>query len=195
MNVEQVIEKCKQGLDITWEEYCLGANRTLSDKFFTDQVPVYMLVAALDDYIKAANNLDTIKKALFYGKDLKLDWSGDKHIAVIKEYALNIDTEEFNIDPKILHSILGIAGEAGELAELLKATLIGAELDITNLIEELGDIFWFTHIPYILTDTDVQTTLRANLLKLYARFGDKFTEDKAINRDLERERKTLEENI
>ena len=39
---------------------------------------------------------------------------------------------------------LGLAGEAGEVADIIKKHLAGAkEIDLTHLKEELGDVLWY----------------------------------------------------
>ena len=42
------------------------------------------------------------------------------------------------------HIALGLAGEAGEIADLIKKSQYrGRELDINRLLEELGDSLWY----------------------------------------------------
>lgn len=39
---------------------------------------------------------------------------------------------------------LGLAGEAGEVADIIKKDLAGAKkIDIDHLVEELGDVMWY----------------------------------------------------
>jgi len=203
MNREEIIKKCENGLDITWEEYCFCANDTLSNNFYTDKVSFSEFHLVLTNFIKAANDLDKIKKALFYGKahDLKdLKWWGvDISDTPLGDGTIKQWGEDYKVQPQLIHSILGIAGESGELVELLLEGLYSDEFDTVNLFEELGDIFWFLHIPYKLAeDPDLnkyQNTLRANLVKLDKRYKKKFSNEQAINRDLDQERKILEAHI
>jgi NTP pyrophosphatase (non-canonical NTP hydrolase) len=47
-------------------------------------------------------------------------------------------------DAHLVHMALGIAGEAGELVDAIKKRAIhGHALNLTNVIEELGDIEWY----------------------------------------------------
>ena len=59
----------------------------------------------------------------------------------------------------LLHGCIGLAGEAGELAEALSKWLNdGAALDRTNLIEELGDCEWYcAEIQYALGQSIMTT--------------------------------------
>jgi len=99
---------------------------------------------------------------------------------------------------ELLHSAIGISTESGEILDAFKKHLIyGKDLDIINLTEELGDIMWYVAIMtrYLknLTGATLEDDiLELNIDKLKARYPDKFTEEYALNRDLEKERGVLE---
>jgi NTP pyrophosphatase (non-canonical NTP hydrolase) len=100
---------------------------------------------------------------------------------------------EFN--SKLIHYVLGIGTEAGELQDAVKKHLMyGKPLDRINLIEEAADIFWYCARLLTLLDSDFEEAMDRNIAKLRARFGEKFTEHAALNRDLKKERKILEGN-
>lgn len=152
---------------------------------------------------------------------------------------------------RLLHAVLGLAGELSEFREALESN------DTTNLLEELGDFFWYLAIIenilnlefgendntlltegsstdllndleyYICSMVDslkrqifygalgkdwiylgyqtfiilrtlckmfnssVEEVKTKNIAKLKARYGDKFSEDRAINRDLANEKEVL----
>ena len=94
-----------------------------------------------------------------------------------------------------LHAAMGMVTEAGELMDAVKKHIIyGAELDMVNVKEELGDLFWY--IAIIIRQlggaelySEIQQT---NIDKLEARFDGKFSEFRALNRDLGTERDILE---
>jgi NTP pyrophosphatase (non-canonical NTP hydrolase) len=99
---------------------------------------------------------------------------------------------------RLLHAVLGLASEAGEIADQLKKHFFyGKPLDVVNLAEELGDMFWYealmanelaaTH-PEISFDSIEET----NIAKLKKRYGDKFSEQRATHRNLDIERQILE---
>src|SRR5262249_14290914 len=94
----------------------------------------------------------------------------------------------------ILHGILGVMTESGELAEAIHNALSNSEasLDVVNLSEEIGDLQWYEAMLARAIGTDFDTLQRQNIAKLKARFPDKFTESAANNRDLEKEREILE---
>jgi NTP pyrophosphatase (non-canonical NTP hydrolase) len=97
---------------------------------------------------------------------------------------------------RIFHYIAGLVTEAGEALDQLKRHLFyGKPLDKINLKEELGDTDWYMNLGCSVLDTNMQEVEIANIRKLTARFGDKFSEDAALIRNLDNERKVLEENL
>jgi NTP pyrophosphatase (non-canonical NTP hydrolase) len=45
---------------------------------------------------------------------------------------------------RVPHAALGLTGEAGEVADIIKKSQYeGGRLDILHLIEELGDVLWY----------------------------------------------------
>lgn len=97
------------------------------------------------------------------------------------------------LPPELMHAMLGITSEAGEVADQFKRHLIyGKELDEINLMEEIGDLFWYCAILSHHIDISFVTIMERNIAKLKARYPGKFTKDSAINRDLEKERRILE---
>ncbi|MCF8060126.1 MAG: nucleoside triphosphate pyrophosphohydrolase family protein [Bacteriovoracaceae bacterium] len=95
---------------------------------------------------------------------------------------------------RLLHAGIGLATEAGEFLDALKKHIFyGKELDRVNLKEEMGDIFWYMAIACDELGVEFEPLMERNIAKLKARYGEKFTENKAENRDLESERVILEQ--
>jgi len=93
----------------------------------------------------------------------------------------------------LLHASMGLVTEAGEFQDALKKHVFyGKPLDKVNLKEEIGDLLWYCAIALEALDTDFQAVMQTNIDKLKARYPEKFTEEKAENRDLDKERKILE---
>ncbi len=94
---------------------------------------------------------------------------------------------------RLLHAGIGLATEAGEFLDALKKHVFyGKELDRVNLREEMGDIFWYCAIIADQLDVEFSEVMERNITKLKARYGEKFSEDKAVTRDLDTERQILE---
>lgn len=122
-----------------------------------------------------------------------------------KEYIKNaVKTESRDFDAigarlsevqnqRLLHAGIGLATEAGEFLDALKKHVFyGKELDTVNLAEEMGDIFWYCALIADELNVDFADVMSRNIEKLKARYGDKFTEDRAVNRNLDVERTILE---
>lgn len=174
--------------------YIEDALRTKSDKFYANKVSVTSLKISLRDFIAAAQWLDMAKKALFYGKDFGHVTSAAR--SQLWEDVLIRIQEGSGCDGQqavdLLHSMLGKMTEAGETAEALMKVIDGAPFDETNWIEETGDSQWYDAIGCAALGVSFELVQDRNIAKLSKRFPDKFTEDKANNRDLTEERKTLE---
>ena len=94
---------------------------------------------------------------------------------------------------RLLHAAMGVSTEAGELLDALKKHIFyGKELDKTNLFEEVGDLFWYAAILADELGFDFEQAMEKNIEKLKARYGEKFSEVKAKDRDLSKERSILE---
>lgn len=93
-----------------------------------------------------------------------------------------------------VHMILGLTTEVGELADVFKKNIAyGKEIDWVNCQEEVGDLMWYLINFCTINNFDLERILDQNIAKLEARYPEKFTEELAHNRDLEKERKILEE--
>lgn len=101
-----------------------------------------------------------------------------------------------NIDGGIMddiHMVLGMQTEAAEIADAYKKTIAyKKELDLVNVKEELGDILWYIANLCNIHGWDLRDIMQTNIDKLKARYPEKFTEENALNRNLDKERAILE---
>lgn len=149
----------------------------------------------------AANNLvDMIRKNIFYGKPIKDEaWQQELDNAFDAQMELDngipaIPPKALKIDPRLIHGIFGKFNESGELVEALFAAIFkGKAFDRVNALEELGDDAWFTAILVNALDGQFGKILATNIAKLKARYPEKFTNQNANERDLNTERKILED--
>lgn len=94
---------------------------------------------------------------------------------------------------QLLHAAMGMQTEAAEFTDMLKKHIFyGKPLDRVNLIEELGDQTWYERIAIDALETTLVEVYQRNIEKLRKRYPEKFSEEKALNRDLDGERKVLE---
>jgi NTP pyrophosphatase (non-canonical NTP hydrolase) len=93
-----------------------------------------------------------------------------------------------------LHYLLGMQTEVSELSDIWKKHIAyGKAIDWVNVKEEIGDLAWYVFNFMRVNDLDFEEILETNIKKLRTRYPDKFTQEMAINRDLDKERKILEE--
>lgn len=115
----------------------------------------------------------------------------------IKEYQkkaarTNADCGELLLDN--IHMVLGIQTEASEIADVFKKNIAyKKEIDLVNIKEEIGDIMWYIANMCNINGWDLREILDINIKKLQTRYPEKFTTEKALNRNLEKERKILEQ--
>lgn len=96
---------------------------------------------------------------------------------------------------QLLHACLGMTTEVGEFTDMLKKHLFyGKKFDHVNGVEELGDTTWYVSLAIDALKTTMDEVITVNIEKLRKRFPEKFTEDLAINRDVDKEREFLEDS-
>lgn len=84
----------------------------------------------------------------------------------------------------ILNGALGLCGESGEVADIIKKHLFqGHELDKEKIIKELGDVCWYIAITAHGLGVDLETVMKKNIEKLIKRYPDGFETSKSINRE------------
>ena len=96
---------------------------------------------------------------------------------------------------RLLHSVLGLMGELGELASALQRWLYyNKELDVVNIVEEFGDAEWYISQGCRAVNATLEDVMKANLNKLKFRYPERYTDFHAAeeNRDRKGERQVLE---
>ena len=115
---------------------------------------------------------------------------------LIDEYLKNTERTRSQLNNTQLdniHMALGLVTEAGELADVFKKNLAyNKPIDWINVQEEIGDLLWYIAGLCNINNFNLDAILQNNIDKLRKRYPEKFTENEAINRNLEQERKILE---
>ncbi len=103
---------------------------------------------------------------------------------------------------RLLQGCLGLNTEQAEITDKVKKHVFqGADLDYTKLLDELGDVMWYsaqilrainTNLKTNYTFEDVQ---KINIAKIRTRYGTSFSNEKSNNRDLEKETSAVELKI
>ena len=79
---------------------------------------------------------------------------------------------------------LGLCGEAGEVADVVKKHKgHGHDLDEDKIVDELGDVLWYVAMMALaVNDIDLSAIAHENMQKLRARYPDGFSEERSRNR-------------
>ena len=183
--------------------YQSEAIRTLSTQFYGQQVGIDLLRYLIERLVNTGDDLDIAKKILFYGKN-GVGWlhhdlmEGVEHPIFASGRVLPdmVDTmpplSDRDID--MLHAMIGVTTEAIELLQNTISILNGrsAVKDYSNIVEEMGDIYWYLAVLQKVTGISEEKVKNKNIMKLRARYPEKFTSEDALNRDLDKEKDALD---
>lgn len=86
-------------------------------------------------------------------------------------------------EQQLSNAALGLTGEAGEVAELIKKHLFHATpLDQEALIKELGDCLWYVAAFATVLDLSLSDIAERNIDKLRRRYPNGFDSERSRNR-------------
>lgn len=92
-------------------------------------------------------------------------------------------TKDLNDMGSVLNGCLGLAGETGEVLDMVKKWVFHEkELDKEHLKKEIGDVMWYVTMLCESFGFDLDEILQMNIDKLMARYPEGFDTDKANNR-------------
>ncbi len=104
----------------------------------------------------------------------------------INEYqkkALRTANKSLTSFQQLENGVMGLNGEAGECIDILKKHLFqGHELDRDHIAKELGDVAWYLALSAYAIGYDLETVMRMNVDKLYARYPDGFDQEHSLHR-------------
>lgn len=90
---------------------------------------------------------------------------------------------ELNIRDNIANMMMGIQGESGEVADVIKKHLYqGHNLDIGHIEEELGDTLFYIVNLCNLLGLELEEIIEGNYNKLMQRYPEGFEVDRSVNR-------------
>lgn len=103
-----------------------------------------------------------------------------------KEYqkeVLRTLNQELTPREQIINMALGLTGESGEVADLVKkAYFQGHSLDKEKLINELGDICWYLTNMCNCIGVELEDVFQLNIDKLNKRYKEGFSSTESIKR-------------
>lgn len=91
--------------------------------------------------------------------------------------------KELTVEDRLVDGALGLCGEAGEIADLIKKHMFqGHKMDIEHIAKELGDCLWYAAETASAIGYDLETIMKMNIEKLRKRYPDGFDPEKSQNR-------------
>lgn len=98
--------------------------------------------------------------------------------------AKTFESKTFNSEEMdMLHAVLGVGSDAGELQDAFKKHLIyGKPLDVKNVREEIGDVMWFLALACRAIGVAMEDVAQDNIIKLMMRYPEKYSDEAAIAR-------------
>jgi NTP pyrophosphatase (non-canonical NTP hydrolase) len=189
---------------MNWIDYLPLAEKTLSNQFnCQDEFHQKLLHAVI-------GSLTEVEEILENYEDMELTTDVNKQGSVAEESAdifwylsilfRELDIRNYSYDPsndfKVnnpFNTLLSFTKVSLKFLDLLKKKIYYNK-DISNEIMVDLSIKMHSLLKHYCYqyNTDVNDILEKNIAKLQKRYGDKFSSEKAINRDLESERKILE---
>lgn len=110
--------------------------------------------------------------------------AGPPSMDAYQSKAVRFGNPQLSRDMQLSNAGLGLAGEAGECADLIKKHLChGHALDVDKLSNEIGDVLWYAAFAANLLGKNLSTIAAENIKKLNARYPDgAFSTEASINR-------------
>lgn len=172
------------------DRFVADAMRTKSDIYRPDITSFHNLEACMTCAVSCGQNARLLKRALFGGR---IDPTVTLDSIANELHTCSVDRLP-NRD--MLHAMLGLINESGELASMLLGVLQGRHsFNRVNYVEELGDMLWFIALACDAEGLSLQRVMAMNIAKLRARFPDKFDAEKMddANRDTSAEHAAFDE--
>ena len=103
-----------------------------------------------------------------------------------QELALRTEPESIKrlgLLTRITQGALGLTGEAGEVADLVKKhSFQGHKFDSEYMAKELGDVAWYLAVSADAIGYKLEDIFKMNIAKLEARYPDGFEANKSLHR-------------
>jgi len=105
-----------------------------------------------------------------------------------RDEVLRTLNQKLNPDEIVVNATLGLTGEAGELANVIKKIMFHGH-DVNDkmkeqLMGEMGDCYWYLEVLSEMFGFEEDDIKKANVEKLRKRYPDGFSEDRSINREV-----------
>jgi NTP pyrophosphatase (non-canonical NTP hydrolase) len=183
-----------------WRDYKKEAERTLSLQFncdVDDQKVLHSIIGMMteidellenyDSKMDEVNKVEEISDFIWYFSILSRMYPIE---LATDEQSIRYISKDFINEKELVYSILK---KCLKLLDMQKKKLFyNKNINIENFLQIVNDISLLLLIYTKINNIDLEKSMEININKLYKRYPQKFSSDKAINRDLETERKILE---
>jgi NTP pyrophosphatase (non-canonical NTP hydrolase) len=181
---------------MNWNEYLELSEKTLSTQFNCDEKEQKVLHAVIGVLTEVEELLDNhIGETQDFTNILEESGDITWYLAIIgREYQLDYPqllVRTKNEDPMKL--VLKIIKNTCKLLDMMKKKIYYNKPIDENIFKTITHVVMLDLSDYMnVYDINIQNSFDVNIAKLKARYGEKFSSERAINRDLETERNILE---
>jgi NTP pyrophosphatase (non-canonical NTP hydrolase) len=110
----------------------------------------------------------------------------DKHRQLVRRLVKPSEEIFLSIGPQevdAIHFALGIAGESGEIVDMIKKNVINGHAGSTEkLLAEIGDLMFYIQGLLALIGYNLDDALMCNITKLECRYPDGYSDQASIDR-------------
>lgn len=132
--------------------------------------------------VKNANVISRVVTGARYGNVMDAS-------SIVSIYPLLVEKtcrSDLPFKEQVINAVIGLCGETGEVADLIKKTIYqGHPLDVNHLVEEIGDVLYYLTWLSILFEVDISEIAYENMNKLNERYPNGFDPERSIHREEE----------
>ncbi len=185
---------------MTWNEYLPLAEKTLSTQFHCEEREQRLLHAVMGALTEVEELLENYKDGVLVIDVNKQGSVGEEsadifwyYSILFREYNLGFQIHPIKSDKNPYELLISFTKENLKMLDFFKKKIFyNKEINETQMIDSSITALNILIEYCTIYNVNIEEALDKNIAKLKARYGDKFTSDKAINRDLEKEKNILE---
>lgn len=100
-----------------------------------------------------------------------------------QKLAMRTNKPEATQKENLINGCLGLAGEAGEVCDIVKKYMFqGHNLETQKIVDELSDVLWYVALTAQGIGCDLDSIMEHNINKLKKRYPNGFEAERSINR-------------
>ena len=100
-----------------------------------------------------------------------------------QKLAMRTNKSEATQEENLINGCLGLAGEAGEVCDIVKKYMFqGHNLETQKIVDELSDVLWYVALTAQGIGCDLDSIMEHNINKLKKRYPNGFEAERSINR-------------